>query len=369
MIYLDNAATTLKKPRSVSGAVCKWVECGNPGRGSHRISLSASEVIYNTRKEAAALFNAAEENIVFTSNATSALNFAIKGLIPHGATVITSDFEHNSVRRPVLSLCRTKDCKRKMFQSDGGDITLRELKNYAGDGVCSVVCIHKSNITGRSLPIGEIGRFCRENGILFILDASQSAGNSYIDMERDNIDVLCCAGHKGLMGPQGTGLLIFGRNIDIEPLMEGGSGSDSRDEQMPVMLPDRLEAGTLATPAIAGLGEGIRFIRRIGAENIGIRERYLWNRCRNMLDSRRIRVYDDGIPGANFLFNIEGMLPSQVARELDKRGICVRAGLHCAPEAHNALATGEAGAVRASFSYFTTEWEIDAFAEEVLKLK
>ncbi len=360
-IYLDNAATTLKKPPSVSAAVSRWTECGNPGRGSHSIALSASEKIYEARVAAARLFGAKTEKVVFTNNATTALNMAIKGLIPDGSHIITSDFEHNSVRRPVLSLCKNNGCSRDIFITEREEYVPRAIEKMLRKNTAAVVCLHCSNITGRTLPIAQIGRLCRERGILFIADASQSAGNASIDIERDNIDVLCTAGHKGLYGPQGTGILVMREDRNIKTLIEGGSGTDSMSEYMPSYFPDRIEAGTLSTPAIAGLLEGIRFVSAVGEENIHRHEVFLWNRCVNELCHRRITVYDRDKPGANLLFNISGMSPSEVSALLDSKGICTRSGLHCSPDAHTELMTKETGAVRASFSYFTRIDEVDRF--------
>jgi len=368
LIYLDNAATTMRKPCQVKKAVLDWCGCGNAGRGSHRAALAAAQKIYECREEAAKLFGAKADNVIFTSNATSALNMAIKGCIPRDSHIITGDFEHNSVRRPVLKLCRDNGCVRETFVSISRDSALRNIEKMINDKTSAVVCIHRSNITGRTLPVRQIGETCSRKGVLFIVDASQSAGNARIDMEKDNIDILCCAGHKGLYGPQGTGLLVMREGIDVTPLLEGGSGTDSRDEEMPRYYPDRLEAGTLSAMAIAGLCEGIRFVMRNGEENIHRRECELWLRCRNMLDHKKITVYDEEIPGANFLFNIKGRTAAEVAAALDKRGICVRPGLHCAPDAHNSLGIIDEGAVRASFSCFTTEKEIDAFTNEVRAL-
>ncbi len=368
LIYLDNAATTMSKPPEVRTAVFKWTECGNPGRGSHSAALAASEKIYEARAAAAALFGGSAENTIFTSNATSALNIAIKGLVPGGSHIITSDFEHNSVRRPVLNLCKNNGCSRSMFVSERKEYIPRALERLFRRDTAAVVCLHRSNITGRTMPIREIGRLCRERGILFIVDASQSAGNAKIDMEDDNIDVLCTAGHKGLYGPQGTGLLILREARSIKTLLEGGSGTDSRAEDMPEHFPDRLEAGTLSTMAVAGLLEGIKFVSRVGEENIHRREAALWKRCCDNLRDSRITVYDRDKPGANLLFNIKGASAAEVSTALDKKGICTRPGLHCAPDAHTSLSTVDFGAVRASFSYFTTEREADIFSREVLNI-
>ena len=365
IVYLDNAATTMKKPYAVKREIARWINCGNAGRGSHRVALAASEKIYECRELASKLFNCKADNIIFTCNATMALNIAIKGCIQDNSHIITSDIEHNSVRRPVLKLCRENQCSRATFVSEKRERVVRNIERLIRENTGALICIHRSNITGRTNPIDEIGRLCRKKGILFIVDASQSAGNADIDMVRDNIDILCTAGHKGLYGPQGTGMMIVRDGLNIKTFLEGGSGTDSVNEEMPLYYPDRLEAGTLSTCAIAGLSEGIKFVIKNGPENIHKRECALWERCRNVLDHRKITVYDENIPGANFLFNVKGKTAAEVSAVLDKNGICTRSGLHCAPDAHNALGTMNSGAVRASFSCFTTEKEIDFFVKQV----
>ncbi len=368
IVYLDNAATTMKKPKAVIDSMLRWSCSGNAGRGSHKLALAASEKIYECREMASKLFGCSSQNVIFTSNATMALNIAIKGCIQSGSHIITSDFEHNSVRRPILRLCRENQCSRSVFVSERSESVINNIERLITKETAAVVCIHRSNITGRTNPVEKIGRFCREKGLLFIVDASQSAGNADIDIVRDNIDILCTAGHKGLYGPQGTGLLILNEGIEVKPFLEGGSGTDSVNEDMPLYYPDRLEAGTISTAAVAGLCEGIRFVIKNGVENIHKRECELWHRCRNSLDNRKITVYDDNMSGANLLFNIKGMTAAEVATALDKKGICTRSGLHCAPDAHNSLGIMSTGAVRASFSYFTDEKEIDYFVKQVSNL-
>ena len=368
MIYLDNAATTYKKPPSVKKTVSDWLECGNAGRGSHSASLAAAEMIYKARGVAAELFGAEIENVVFTNNATTALNFAVSGVADKRKSFLISDFEHNSVRRPVIDLCENGNCNYSVFTTENESICLREVRNAIKNGTDCVVCLHKSNVTGRELPIAKIGEVCRNKGVLFIVDASQSAGNSHIDMKRNNIDILCLAGHKGLYGPQGTGLLILSDGVEIKPTMHGGSGADSRNPAMPDYMPDRLEAGTLSAPLIAGLMEGMRFVSQVGYRAIAEKEAYLFNKCRDMLDHRNIIIYDMELPGANLLFNIKGKSSAEVSHQLDRVGICTRPGLHCSPMAHDTLKTGENGAVRISFSYFTTENEIAAFCKEIRRM-
>lgn len=368
MIYLDNAATTYRKPMAVKNAINSFLECGNAGRGSHKLSVAASDVIYKTREKALDFFRGSHHNVIFTNNATTSLNYAIQGICKNGWRIITSDFEHNSVRRPLLYLEREKNCSITKVETGNKDILLRQLTEKLKKGADAVICIHKSNVTGRTLPVREIGCICKKYGAVFIVDASQSAGNTDICMDRDNIDILCTAGHKALYGPQGTGIMIVSDDIRLNPLIFGGSGSNSFDEDMPDFYPDSHEAGTLSCPLIAGLGAGISFVESVGVREIEYRENKLFSLCRDMLDRRGITVYDKEFEGANLLFNIRNMSAEEVANRLDRVGICVRSGFHCSPDAHKTLGTGESGAVRASFSYFTSEREAYFFCREVLNL-
>ena len=365
MIYLDNAATTFPKPPSVTEAMHACMEefCGNPGRGSHTLSLRAAETLYTCRKEAAELFGAdSPEHVVFTQNATYALNTAIKGLIPAGAHVILSDMEHNSVLRPVEALRRGADVEYDIFSTEGNDLEITErIRCLFRKNTAAVICTAASNICNRTLPVRQIGRMCARYGIYFILDASQAAGIQEIHMRRDHITALCMPGHKGLLGPQGTGLLLLREGVSVAPLAEGGSGIHSEDPEMPEFLPDRLEAGTMNTPGIAGLCAGIRYVRCRGVESIRQHEAGLYRALRASLrGEEKVRIYGGSEPGAILLFNIDGISPQKVGQELDAHGICVRSGLHCAPLAHRTLEVPPGGAVRVSFGPFSTARDVTA---------
>ncbi len=362
MIYLDNAATTFPKPPEVVNAayecMSKW--CGNPGRGSHRLAIRASQALFDCREEASALFGLENsDNVVITSNATYALNAAIFGLVGEGDHVIISDLEHNSVLRPVEFLRQSRGVRYDIFSTRGDPCA--SVRKLIRPNTRALICTHSSNIVNRRLPAEELGLLCRRSGILFILDASQSAGSVDINMKRDGISALCCAGHKGLLGPQGSGLALFADGILPAPFAYGGSGINSLDIDMPEFLPDRLEAGTMATPAAAGLTEGIKYVRRRGADAIGKYERELCARIHRKLSAHKeIRLYSaEG--GALCLFNVRGMTAQECAARLDEAGICVRAGLHCAPLAHKTVGTPEGGAVRASVGPFSTAQEADDF--------
>ena len=377
MIYLDNAATSWPKPRSVCESVKRALSSpfGNPGRGSHKAAAAAAQTVYDLREAAADLFGAEPENVVLTSCATQGLNYAIKGAARKGCKIIYSDLEHNSVRRPVLAL-KEAGCRTDVYGSFGGNKNkiIDDILGKIEPGKTVVIANHASNICNLSLPIEEIGALCKRTDCTFIVDASQSAGHFDIDLERMNISALCMPGHKGLYGPMGTGLLIFSKTLSerissFRTLIEGGSGVDSRDDGMPSVLPERYEAGTVNAHGAAGLLAGIKWISGTGTEKIGRKERTLWTDIKSRLSvSDRISVYGDGAPGAVFLFNIRGVAPTTVGRLLDENGICVRTGLHCSPMAHKTLGTGADGAVRISFGYFNTLRETEETAEEILKI-
>jgi len=360
--YLDNAATTFPKPVAVRREMdrCMATYCGNPGRGSHRMALFASEAVYEARRKAVELFCAEdEEHVVLTMNATHALNLAIRGLIKKGDHVLISDLEHNSTLRPVMYLCAKGDVEYSIFKTQG-DIC-ENVKALIRKNTRAVICTHVSNITNICLPIEELGRMLYSMGILFIVDASQSAGNHKIDMRASRISALCTAGHKGLLGPQGTGLCMLSGEVKPEPLIYGGSGSDSRSPLMPESLPDRLEGGTLFTPGAAGLSQGIDYVLRVGEENIRKNESALIEKIRAHYENDvRIREYSEG-KGAIWLFNIKGVSSQKTAQMLDSYGVCVRPGLHCAPLAHMTLGTPADGAVRVSAGPLSAESDADRF--------
>ncbi len=381
MIYLDNAATTFPKPPEVAREVfrCMTQYCGNPGRGGHSLSLAAAKKVYDCRLAIADLVGCSEpESIVFTENTTHALNLVIKGLLKKGDHVIISDMEHNSVLRPIAKLesegiieysvfpTRTLEDRRNAPLICAG-IARRMKKNTR-----AVICSHASNICSEVLPLKEIGEFCKRHGLLFIVDAAQSAGHIPIDMQKMNIDALCAPAHKSLYGPQGAGFAVLSPSLSnhLETLTEGGNGVNSFDTFMPTRPPERYEAGTLPTPSIAGLLEGINFIRNIGINTICDYEKDLYVYARELLlNTRGVTVYAPKHEGAVILFNKNGKTADEVSAYLDSRGICTRGGYHCAPLAHKTLGTDEMGAVRASFGIFTKKNDIEALAKVIGEMK
>lgn len=366
MIYLDNAATGFPKPREVVETVsdCLTRYCGNPGRGAHPLSLACAEKIFDCRVALSDLLGVgAPERVLFTYNTTHALNLAIKGLFRAGDHVLISELEHNAVRRPLCRLAHEHRISFERFPVVGltpaqilDGITRRLRPHTAG-----IVCTHASNICSISLPIAEIGAFCHAKKLLFVVDAAQSAGHLPIHVTKMHIDALAAPAHKGLYGIQGAGLLALGEGVAPTPLFEGGSGSDSLAEEMPALPPERYEAGTLATPAIVGLLAGVQFVRERGLAAIAAHERALFQAARERLESiPTLTVEQRERPGAVLLFRHAALTPQEVAHALAREGICVRAGLHCAPLAHEALGTAPHGAVRLGFGAFNTAADLDA---------
>ncbi|MBQ2729669.1 MAG: aminotransferase class V-fold PLP-dependent enzyme [Clostridia bacterium] len=369
--YFDNAATTFPKPPEVVGEVVRCMEeyCGNPGRGSHRMALKAAEKIYETRLLAAEMFSCPmPDGVVFTQNATYALNMAIMGLVKRESHVLISDLEHNSVVRPLEHLRKNEGVTFSVF-STSGNVTENIRRKLRGN-TTAIICTHRSNITNRSLPLERIGRLAGQRGILFIVDGSQSAGTQRIDMDRCKISALCVPGHKGLLAPQGVGMAVFSPDVLPSPFVFGGSGSLSREFDMPGVLPDRLEGGTLPTPAVAGLCEGMKYVLKRGMYDIYQRECEIMKKVKQYFAAKpEIVSYSEG-EGAVWLFNVRGMSSQQLSRRLDEFGVCTRPGLHCAPLAHKTLGTPEDGAVRASAGPLTTEKDADILIcalEKVLK--
>ncbi len=371
MIYFDNAATTYPKPQSVVRAVSDAIKgFGNPGRGAHALSMRAADEVYKCRAAAAKMFGAKTENVIFTSGATHSLNLAIGAYRERQGSILISDLEHNSVLRPALASTR----EVKIFSSyphlSGNEREGMILAgiNEVSDNAAVLVCTAASNICGVKMPISEIGRFCREHGILFIVDGAQAGGIVDIDILRDNIDVLCLPGHKGLYGPMGCGLMILGEEVTLPPLMYGGSGVDSRSAAMPQLPPERYEAGTLPLPLIAGLRQGIEFVSEKSPERIRSHEEKLSRMLKNQLsEDKRIRIYAPHHDGGIVLFSVDGRDAEDVAAYLDSHGICVRAGLHCAPLAHDTL--GSEGAVRVSFGVQNTAKEVRVLCEKMMAIK
>ena len=368
MIYFDNAATSFPKPKCVIDALCECVNkyCGNPGRSSHKLSLKSADAIYSAREEIASMLGGVEaENIVFTYNATYALNIAIKSLINKNCHVLTSDFEHNSVIRPLESLKRKIGVEYSSFETDK-DISDSIESNLRDDTVAIVSSI-VSNVDGRCISPKILSDISQERNLLLILDASQAMGHINIDVTKTPCDALCSPGHKALFGIQGCGFVYFKNKERLDSFIEGGSGVDSLSREMPLMLPEGYEAGTLSTPAIVSLGKGIEYVKSVGIDNINKNLNSLSAYALNSLQEiPKVKLYK----GQNGIisFNIDGVPSSIVAGELDKNNICTRAGLHCAPSIHEKLGTISQGAVRISFSYFNTTNEIDRFAHCLRKI-
>ena len=349
---------------------------GNPGRGSHALALAAAEKIYECREELASFFGSSNpENVIFTMNATMALNLAIKGLLKKGDHVLISDMEHNAVFRPIYKLARDGYVTYDVFQTfpanplRTSDMICASILEKLRPNTRMLICAHASNICSASLPLAQIGALCRKKGILFVVDAAQSAGHLPIDMQEMQIDALCAPGHKGLWGPQGCGVLILGDGIVCDTLMEGGSGYNSLEGNMPEDPPERYEAGTLPTPAIAGLLEGVRAVKRIGIDAIHLHECKLTQTlCERLLTMPRVTVYAPHHTGSVLLFSLADISSDQVGSFLNERGFCVRTGFHCAALAHATLGTPPSGAVRVSPSFFNTVAQIDALCDTLKEL-
>ncbi len=374
MIYLDNAATTFPKPENVYKEINKVLRysCGNPGRSSHRLSREAEEAVYRCRASVAELVCCEPENVVFTLNATHALNLAIKALYRGSGDVLISSVEHNAVLRPVYAL----GCKYRTFDVSGCDEDIiSSFKRALTPKTELVICVHVSNLCGKTLPVAEIGRICAQHRIRFIIDASQSAGTLPLDIEKMSASAICAPGHKGLYGPQGSGFAVFSRSISeitdsLSPFLYGGNGVDSLSPYMPSVLPERFEAGTPATPCIAGLARGIDEVRAVGISSIHRHECQLSSLTKQLLQEiDGVKLYGAEHEGSTVLFNVEGISPETVASELDKRDISVRSGFHCCPLGHKHLMTGNNGAVRASFSMYSSIKDVKALAFAVDRIK
>ena len=363
MIYLDNGATSFRKPPQVYRAVqTAMAECANPGRGGYGAARRAADVVYACREEAGKLFSCLPEQVVFTANCTQGLNTAIHSLISPGSTVVISGFEHNAVTRPLHALgAKIRVVGRKLFDWED---TLASFQK-ALVGADAAVFTHVSNVFGYILPVEAMAAACRERGIPFILDAAQSAGTLPVSLEALGAEFIAMPGHKGLLGPQGTGLLLCRHGG--EPLLYGGTGSFSREQSMPPELPDRLEAGTLNVPGIAGLCEGLRYLQQTGIERIFRKEHRLMQQCIRGLREAGMQVFAGEHQAATVSF-LPGMDCEEAAAQLARQGIAVRAGLHCAPYAHESAGTLETGTVRVSVGYDTFESQIAAFLRRATKL-
>ena len=369
MIYLDSAATTLQKPPAVARAMVSALKhCASLGRGGHKPAMLSADTAFACRQAAAELFHVSDpENVIFTMNATHALNLAIKSLVRPGDTVVVSGYEHNAVTRPLTVLgCNIQVARAPLFQPEA---LMAEFDRLITPETACVVCTHVSNVFGYILPVGEVAELCRKRGVPFLLDASQSAGCLPVHLAELGCAFIAMPGHKGLYGPQGTGLLLCGDGTPIKTLLEGGTGSLSARQEMPDFLPDRLEAGTHNIPGIAGLLAGIRYVSQRGEDAILRRERDLMIQAASELSALPgVKVYDSPRPERQagvLSFSVEGKDCETVGEALGEKGIAVRAGLHCAPYAHRSAGTLEKGTVRVSFSDFNTPLEIRRFSSEI----
>lgn len=375
MIYLDNAATTLHKPQQVIDAVVHAMQSmGNCARGTHEEALDAARTVYDARVRLASLFGCPRvDHVAFTANSTEALNIAINGLIDPGDHVISTDLEHNSVLRPLYRLEAEHGAELSFVPADKlGNVDYADFERLMKPNTRAVVCTNASNLTGTVLDIERIAKTAHSHGALVIVDASQTAGCWPIDMKKMGIDVLCFTGHKGLMGPQGTGGICVKEGIEIRPFKVGGSGVQSYSRTHPVEYPTRLEAGTLNGHGIAGLGAAAKFISDTGVENIHAKERSLMLRFyEGVKDIEGVTVYGDFTKDKTAIvaLNIRDYESGEVSYELSQGyGIATRPGAHCAPRMHKALGTAEVGAVRFSFSFYNTEEEIDEAVRAVAEL-
>lgn len=368
MIYFDNAATSFPKPQSVVRATEKCIKkyCANAGRSSHKLAIITSEKVYEAREKIGAFIGiSAPENIVFTQNATHALNLAIKTTIEPGSHVLISDLEHNSVLRPINKLTKIKNVEYSIFTTQGN---LEEnISSLIRSNTKYIVTTLASNVTGRIIPIEKLSLIAKKYGLTSIVDASQLIGHKKINITDNYCNILCAPGHKALFGIQGVGFAAFNDKIPRETFMEGGSGNDSINPDMPLLLPERYEAGTLPTPSIVSLIEGINFIQDIGIEEIEEKINFLTERLEYIINEiNNVVVYECG--NGIVSFNVTGVPAEIVSAYLAREGICTRCGLHCAPLAHKTIGTLGIGTVRVSLSYFNKVYEIDKFYRSLSSL-
>lgn len=375
MIYLDNAATTLQKPDAVKKAVMEAFDIlGNAGRGASEPALSASRMIYGAREVLAGFFHAESANcIVFTANSTESLNIALKGLFSEGDHVITTVLEHNSVLRPLYE-CREQGGELTIIGCDEkGNISYEEMEAAVKENTRAVVCTHASNLTGNMIDLRKAGQIARRRNLLFVVDASQTAGVYPIDVQELGIDVLCFTGHKSLLGPQGTGGMYVRTGVRIRPLLSGGSGVDTYNPFHPSVMPTALEAGTLNGHGIAGLRAAVCYIMETGMEKIREKELALMRRFYEGVSRiPEVKIYGDFDAGQRspiVALNIGEYDSAEVSDELNvSYGIVTRPGAHCAPLMHRALGTVSQGAVRFSFSHYNTEEEVDSAIKAIKEL-
>ena len=352
MIYLDHGATSFPKPEIVKNAVRRAMDrCTNPGRGGYDAAMEAARTVYECREAAGKLFDCRPEQVTFTASCTHGINIAIRTLVKPGSRVVISGFEHNAVTRPLHALgARITVAGRKLFDWED---TLESFEQALKKGQDAAVFTHVSNVFGYILPVDELAALCRRYGVPFVIDAAQSAGSIPVCFQQLGAAFLAMPGHKGLLGPQGTGILLCGSQP--EPLLYGGTGSMSMLQTMPDELPERLEAGTVNVPGIAGLGAGIRYLQKTGVDTIGARERIQAARCAVQLEKLGLQVFR-GTHQSGVVSFVPRKDCEEFAAGMAARGIALRAGLHCAPLAHESAGTLETGTVRLSFGH-TASWE------------
>lgn len=372
MIYLDNASTTNKKPWSVKHAIKMALNkkyCANPGRSSHKLSINAGNVVFETRQLLADFFNAQNaQNVVFTSGCTEALNLAILGTVKKGGHIVYTTNEHNSTARPIEFLKSKKLVEATLVETNkDGKTDPKDIEKAIKKNTYLVVVNHTSNVTGAVSDIEKIGKICKKHGVMLLVDGAQSAGHIKIDMQKMNISMLAVAGHKGLLAAQGIGALIIDDNVKVEPIKYGGTGTFSESLLPPISYPEGLEAGTSPTPAIFSLGAGVKYI----IKNFEKINRKIEKHTKYLLDelyerksnNNKLKIYTaKGAYNGVVSFSIEDIATSEIVSFFNDNGICVRAGLHCAPLCHKKLGTIEkGGTVRASISSFNHKWEIKKF--------
>ncbi len=376
IIYFDNAASSWPKPEAVYKAMDNFMRNigGNPGRSGHKLSIEAAKIIFEARESLACLFGIADSSrIIFTSNATEALNLAIKGVLKRGGHVITSGFEHNSVMRPLRFFEKELNIQvTTIGPLKDETVDLKLLENAITAKTKLIISTHGSNVTGDIAPIEKISGIAKKHKIPFLVDASQTAGSVPINLSQIEVDMFAFTGHKALLGPQGTGGLCIKEGIELVALKQGGTGSRSESEEQPEFLPDKYESGTPNTVGIAGLGAGIKYILKVGINKIWERKKYLRKYLLEKLQSlEQIQIYGNCNPEGLALisFNFKSISPSKISQILsEKFGIMTRPGLHCSPLAHRTIQTFPEGTLRVSLGNFNTEREIDYFIRCLKKI-
>lgn len=376
MIYLDNSATTNPKPQEVKNAVSRAMNyySFNSGRGGYKESVNTSNMIFSCRESLSQMFGFSPENIAFTQNCTTALNYAIKGIVKPGDHIIISNLEHNAVARPVNALFEKGIIEYDLaeFSFDKEEI-INNFKKLIKPNTKLIVCMHASNVFGCVFPIREIGKLAHDNGIIFVVDAAQSAGVLDIDAKRDNIDILCAPGHKGLYAPMGTGFIALGENIKLDTIIEGGTGSESMNLAQPDNMPERLESGTLNNVGISGLLAGTRFVNAKGISNIYKHENRLMQYVyKELSKNQNVTLYtpsfNDFLLAPILSFNYKDYPSEKTASLLAEKNIATRAGFQCSKLAHTAFGTQNRGTVRISPSVFTKYSECENFINILKKL-